>query len=193
MVGHRRTARGRRSSSRRLAMKAPCSVLMVPEGTPPELSHVVAAVDFSQPSAHAVSLATLLASRAGHTAATVVHVVDPDPLGFDAAEQHDVRQRFERFLSPLDLHDVDVRQVIEESGSVSGVALRNAVEAHASLVVVGTRGRSQAAAVLLGSESEQLIVESTIPVLVTKDRGARMSILRAILDRDFRSAAPQFS
>ena len=104
-------------------MKAPCSVLMVPEGTPPELSHVVAAADFSQPSAHAVSLATLLASRAGHSAATVVHVVNPDPLGFDAVEQQDVSQQFARFLSPLDLHDVDVRQVVEESGSVSGVAL----------------------------------------------------------------------
>lgn len=193
MVAHRRSARGRRSSSRRLAMKAPCSVLMVPEGAPPKLSHVVVAVDFSQPSAYALSMGTLLASLARHAHATAIHVVGPSPLGFDAEERRDLGFEFERFLAPLDVHDVAVRQIVEESGSVAG-ATRHQVEAiKADLVVVGTRGRSPSAAVLLGSESEQVLLESTVPVLVTKDRGGRLGILRALLDRDFRPVAASFS
>src|SRR5690606_11787454 len=65
MVGHRTNARGRRSFSRRLAIKAPCSVWMVPEGAPASISAVLVAVDLSLPSAQALSLGTLVAHRAG--------------------------------------------------------------------------------------------------------------------------------
>jgi hypothetical protein len=59
------------------------------------------------------------------------------------------------------------------------------------LLVLGTRGRSASAAVLLGSESDHALLESTIPVLVTKDRGERLGVLRALLERDF-EATPRF-
>ena len=77
MVGHRKNARGRRSFSRRLAIKAPCSVWMVPEGAPASISSVLAAVDLSLPSAQALSLATLVANKAGLDRCTVLHVLEP--------------------------------------------------------------------------------------------------------------------
>jgi nucleotide-binding universal stress UspA family protein len=192
LVGHRRTARGRRSSSRRLAMKAPCSVWMVPEGVPPRISAVLAAADFSQPSAHAVSLATLIAQRAGLGKCAVLHVIPPNVLSFDAVEQKEVGRAFERFLNPLDLHGVDIRQVVVEGGSVAGAAAHNVASNGVDLLVLGTRGRSPSAAVLLGSESEGVLLESTVPVLVTKDRGERLGILSALLGREFPTGEPQF-
>lgn len=193
MVGHRRTARGRRSSSRRLAMKAPCSLWMVPEGSPPNISGVLAAADFSQPSAHAVSLATLIASRAGHAACSVLHTLAPSLLDLDAAERHEANRAFDSFLAPLDLHGVEVQRILAESGSVAAAVNRKIDSVGANLVVVGTRGGSLSVAVLLGSESEGVLLESTVPVLVTKERGERLGILSALLDRDFRLAGPQFS
>ena len=41
------------------------------------------------------------------------------------------------------------------------------------------------AAVLLGSESEQVLMETTAPVLVVKHRGERIGLLQVLLDRDF--------
>lgn len=192
LVGHRRNARGRRSSSRRLAMKAPCSVWMVPEGSPARITRVLAAADFSQASAHAVSLATLIARRAGGAPCSVLHVLQPHSSGYDAVERSEAARAFAAFLAPLDLHGVEVRTLLEESGSVAGAVTHQIAAEGADLVVAGTRGRSLSAAILLGSESEHLLLDSTVPVLVTKDRGERIGILRALLDRDFRTAEPQF-
>lgn len=186
MVGHRRDARGRRSLSRRLAIKAPCSIWMVPEGTAPRISGVLAAVDMSLPSAQALSLATLVASRAKAAAGcTVLHVQSPSMLGFDDVERDSAAQALERFLSPLDLHGVTVTPRIEEAGSVSGPVGAIVKELGLDLVVVGTRGRSPSAAILLGSESEHVLVESKVPVLITKEPGERIGLVRALLDRDF--------
>lgn len=184
MVGHSSTARGYRSSSRRLAMKAPCSVWMVPEGAPARISHVIAAIDFSPSSARAASLATLIASRAGLGRCTLLHILEPTVLGVDAAERAELREPFERFLAPIDRHGVEVRELVRESGSVPKALLESAESEGADLIVMGTRGRSPSAAVLLGSESEAVIQTSTLPVLVTKDRGERLGLLRALLDRD---------
>jgi nucleotide-binding universal stress UspA family protein len=185
MVGHRRNARGRRSFSRRLAIKAPCSVWMVPEGAPATISSVLTAVDLSLPSAQALSLGTLIASRAGLDRCTVLHVVEPSELGYDETERVGVLRTLERFVSPLELHDVSIVPVVEESGSVAGVVSALATSVGHDLVVVGTRGRSPSAAVLLGSESEHVLVESKVPVLVTKEPGERMGVLQALLDRNF--------
>lgn len=186
MVGHRRDARGRRSLSRRLAIKAPCSVWMVPEGSPPRITGVLAAVDLSLPSAQALSLGTLVASRAkAASGCTVLHVQAPSTLGFDPVEQDSAARTLERFLSPLDLHGVTVTTRIVEAGSISGPVGALVEELGLDLVVVGTRGRSPSAAVLLGSESEHVLVESKVPVLITKEPGERIGLLRALLDRDF--------
>ena len=104
MVGHRRVARGRRSLSRRLATKAPCSVWMVPEGSHPRITGVLAAVDLSLPSAHALSLATLIAHRSGLERCTALHVQPPGRLGPAEGDRDLANRALHRFMSPLDLH-----------------------------------------------------------------------------------------
>jgi sulfate permease, SulP family len=47
IVGHQPSRSGRRSLARRLAMKAPCSVWMVPDGSPPSIRRILVPVDFS--------------------------------------------------------------------------------------------------------------------------------------------------
>jgi nucleotide-binding universal stress UspA family protein len=168
VVGHRRSSRGRRSLSRRLATKAPCSLWMVPEGSPARVTGVVAAIDFSLPSALAASVAALIARRAGLESCTALHVREPSLVGYAVAEDEHAGQAVERFLTPLDLHGVSVATVVEESGSVARSVTALVAARQLDLVVVGTRGRSPSAAVLLGSESEHVLIESTVPVLVTK-------------------------
>ena len=193
LVGHRRSRSGRRSLGRRLAMKAPCSLWMVPEGSPSKISRVLAAVDFSAPSAHALSFATLLAKRAGLVECTAVHVEEPTAVSLDGIVEQDGLRAFDQFIAPLDIHDIEIRRRIEQSGSVSSAILRVAEQEEGDLLVIGTRGRSAATAVLLGSESEQTIIETKLPVLVTKHRGERIGLLKVLLDRDFQlNTEPRF-
>ena len=157
---------------------------MVPEGSPPRISGVIAAVDLSLPSARALSMATLIARRSGLARCTALHVQPPSNLGLDGVERQAAARALDRFLSPLDLHDTEVDRRIEEAGSVAGAVGAIVAESQHDLVVVGTRGRSVSAATLLGSESEHVLVASPVPVLITKEVGERIGVVRALLDRD---------
>jgi len=178
LVGHHRGRSGRRSLARRLAMQAPCSLLMVPRGSPPSIRRILCAVDFSEHSALALSTATLIAQRAGLAECLALHVnFETQTIGREPAA-------LERFTAPLELHGVHVRPFFEQGPSVAQSAVRVAQFEQVDLIVAGTRGESRAASVLLGSVSEQLLEDTPIPLLIVKQRGERISLLEALFDRD---------
>src|SRR5262249_50243461 len=55
----------RRSLARRLAMKAPCSVWMIPEKPPATIRNILAPIDFSRRSADTLEVASGVAAAAG--------------------------------------------------------------------------------------------------------------------------------
>src|ERR1700752_110179 len=57
LVGHQPASSKQRVLARRLAMKAPCSLWMIPEDTPTSLSNILVPVDFSARSADALRTA----------------------------------------------------------------------------------------------------------------------------------------
>jgi nucleotide-binding universal stress UspA family protein len=144
-------------------------------------------VDFSRHSANALSTATALARAAGLDTCSALHVYFDTTLTASGEYSETVRGReeeaFAAFSAPLDLHGVSVRPLFEDSASVSH-AIGRAVEAGgADLVVMGTRGLGRSASVLLGSESEQTIMETRVPVLVVKEPGGRHGLLDVLLNR----------
>ncbi len=190
VIGHRKRARGRRSMARRLAMKAPCSLWLVPEGTARPVRRLMVAVDFSEPSAHAAAVAAALARRGSVGHCLVLHVRPPAAAGeaASAIARASDEQAFRRFLTPLEaeLHGVPMTTQTIESGSITGAIGRAAVSDAADVVVVATRGQTRSGTILLGGEAEQLLAESASPILVTRPRGDRPGLLEALLDRAFR-------
>jgi nucleotide-binding universal stress UspA family protein len=184
LVGHHRERSGRRSLARRLAMQAPCSLLMAPRGSLPSIRRILCAVDFSEHSALALSTATLIAQRAGLAECLALHVHSETPAAGRAPAA------FERFTAPLELHGVRVRPIFEHAPSVAQSAVRVAQFERADLIVAGTRGESRASSVLLGSVSEQLLEDTSIPLLIVKQRGERISLLEALFDRDLSGRRP---
>ena len=197
VIGHRKRARGRRSMARRLAMKAPCSLWLVPEGTARPVRRVMVAVDFSEPSAHAAAVAAALARRGRVGHCLVLHVRTTPTAAGDAGDAGDAagaiarasdEQAFRRFLTPLEaeLHGVQVSTRTIENGSITGAIGRAAIADATDVVVVATRGQTRSGTILLGGEAEQLIAECASPILVTRPRGDRPGLLEALLDRAFR-------
>jgi sulfate permease, SulP family len=200
VIGHRKRARGRRSMARRLAMKAPCSLWLVPEGTARPVRRLMVAVDFSEPSAHAAAVAAALARRGRVGHCLVLHVrTTPSAAGGAGAVATDAdaasaiarasdEQAFQRFLTPLEaeLHGVPVSTRTIENGSITGAIGRAAVGDGADVIVVATRGQTRSGTILLGGEAEQLLAESASPILVTRPRDDRPGLLEALLDRAFR-------
>jgi len=193
LVGHRPGRTGRRSMGRRLAMKAPCSLWLVPAGAPPEISRVMAATDFSDHSAYAVSVAAKVSASAGLARCWSLNVYFND-LTIGLGERNEAireirKAEFQEFLHPLDLRGVCIEPIFEESFSVAGAISVTARRVGADLVVMGTRGRSPSAAVLLGSESEQVMMESRVAVLIVKPPGERHSLLQVLLGGKLRTEA----
>jgi SulP family sulfate permease len=177
---------GKRSLARRLAMKAPCSVWMVPDGSPPSLNAILAPVDLSKPSADTLDLATALAERAGLDECCALHIYFNDALvtfeEFEEVLMENKEKAFDLFVAPINLHGVHARPLFIESAHVAQTIVNVAKERRFDLIVMGTRGRSASAAVLLGSETEQVIIDTTVPVLAVKHRGARLRLRQALAD-----------
>lgn len=62
--------------------------------------------------------------------------------------------------------DFDDSQIVLRTGRVSDAIAREAIRDSASLIVVGSRGRSRVARLLLGSTTEYVLRNATTPVLV---------------------------
>jgi sulfate permease, SulP family len=190
LLGHRQDRSARRSLARRLAMKAPCSVWLVPEGSPASVGEMLVPVDYSERAADALAMGTAIGAAAGLERCWTLHVrFNGAAATFD--EYADIElagdeEAFAIFQARINLHGVDVCPVFEESSNVARTILRVAGDKKCDLIVMGTRGRSPAASVLLGSETEQVLIETRVPVLAVKHFGSRLRLLQVLLEDRFR-------
>ncbi len=189
-VGHRRQHPMRWALARRLAMKAPCSVWLVPEGFPAFLERILVPIDFSEPAADAMRVAASMAHLNGHAECLTLHVYFNEARttfeAYGQVLQGEEVQAFHHFLEPINCHGIAIKPLFEESASVAHAIGRVAQNHGVDLVVMATRGRSRSAAVLLGSVTEETIIDTKIPLLVVKHFGARLGVLQVLLDRKFR-------
>lgn len=189
LLGHSPDTRRRRSLARRMAMKAPCSVWMVPEGAASELRRILVPIDFSDNAADAMRVATSMAKLSGHTECLALHVYFDEAVttyeGYDQVLRGQEEQAYRQFIAPIDLQGVKVTPLFEEGANVAHAIGRVAEGQGADLIVMATRGRSRSAAILLGSATEEMIIESRVPLLAVKHFGARMGVLQSLLDRKF--------
>lgn len=131
---------------------------------------VVHPTDFSDPSRNAFELACALARDYG-ARLIVLHVVAPWPALASGVpvpppdpgvQQREAKEQLDR----LEVPHADIRAERRvEVGDPAEVVLRVAREVGASLIVLGTRGRSGLGRLLMGSVAEQVVRAAECPVL----------------------------
>lgn len=198
LLGHRSDSRpGRKALVRRLTMKAPCSVWIVPDGSEPRINRLLAPIDFSDHSADALTVAADLAARVGaaeciplyvYHAVAVITYEEAAPLVYGQE-----KDAYERFIAPINLHGAKIRPMLVESEKITATIHQVAQDQKVDLKVISTRGRSRSTTVLLGSVTEGVIVEARTPVLIVKHFGAKLGLLEALLGRSFRPDTPHFN
>lgn len=189
LLGHRKSRSGQRSLARRLAMIAPCSVWMVPEGAPVSIRNIISPVDFSEHSGDSLEAAASIARAAGLTECLAAHVFfDPSSIRYDEHIDEVLQgeqKSFDDFIMGLDLHGIEVSPSIVEGNNVARTILHTASRHGCDLIVMNTRGRSRAAAILLGSTTTQVMIESPVAVLAVKHFGAMMNLFQALEQSQF--------
>ena len=176
---------------RRIARKATCSVLVLPEEYQLQADEIIVPVRDSECSVNALELACDIASATGAavTALNIFHVTAGYSRVGSSLEEHQAliaaaaEREVARLLKRVDTHGVQVacKCAPDVRGNPVPAILDVLGSGAAKAIVIGARGRTGAAGVLLGSVTEQLIRESPSPVLAVKKKGECLGILRALI------------
>jgi nucleotide-binding universal stress UspA family protein len=192
MLGRKREQSGHDSLEKQLTRKAPCSVLIVPEGSPPEITRVLCAVDFSEFSRRALDKALLYCRNLGLPALDAVHYYDL-PTGyyktglsadeFAAKLEPHLHREFDGFVASVDTGGVEVRRIVRRAGDLPKALADEVRDLGADFLVLGSHGRSATASIFIGTLPEKLIWTTDIPMLVVKEKAEGAGLMKLLLDR----------
>jgi len=157
------------SVSRACLKVAPCPVVVVREQAEPTqpFGRVIVGVDASEPSRRALRVAAKEAQVRG-AALHVIHAVHWDHLGVELvapATRQLVGWGKDLVAAELASSGVAARPVVL-TGHPSDVLVRHS--RHADLLVLGSRGHTQVAGMLLGSTSDYCTGHASCPVMVVR-------------------------
>jgi nucleotide-binding universal stress UspA family protein len=144
----------------------------------PPFDKILVPADFSEHSAEAVRTAADL-SRRYDAPLTVVHVFDPVIYALPEAYVLFTPEQLDKIVDALEARLADVKQLAADGGAVHVETrlLHGAVAAQiielagssgASLIVMGTRGRTGLSHLLLGSVAERVVRLAPCAVLTVK-------------------------
>jgi nucleotide-binding universal stress UspA family protein len=179
---------------RKITNLAPCSVLLIPEDTEANISKIMVPVDFSKYSNLALEQALSLSKAIENSKVICQHIYSV-PSGYhttgksyeDFAEimRNNALKHFERFKTEFKHHDQNLHCEFElDRDENKAVVINNSASKHKiDLMIIGSRGRTEAASILLGSIAEKLLNYSKdLPLLIVKKKGENMTFLKALLE-----------
>lgn len=190
ILGRKTGKESNRNLPLKMARKAPCSIWVIPEGAEGSVAHILAPLDFSNHSRDALEIALSIASAVDLGAISAPHVFKV-PIGYHKSGKtyeefakimkKNARDEYKEFMKGIDLKGIKVSPLFilndNPAKALQGVAKRK----KADLIVIGAKGRSLAALVLLGSVTEKLIETTHIPILAVKKKGSGMGFLEALM------------
>jgi len=174
----------------RVARRAGCSLLILPEGHHVNFSKILVPSDFSDYSKDALEKAIELAERSDKKPEVSIQNVYQVPSGYhytgktydefaEVMKDHAVKD-YEKFSSNMDFSQVQPKILysLDKNEDVIGVIYKEAKSSGSDLIVIGAKGRSGATALFIGSKAEKLIqINTDIPLLIIRPKGKRAGIM----------------
>lgn len=193
VVGRKSGLEGEGIISGKVVKLAPCSVILVPEVLPQNLQKIVVPIDYSSASKLAFEFSLFLASTIQGLKITCLNIYGI-PTGYHATGKsyeefaeimkNNSKATFQKFIENYDTKGkvIDAKFELDEKDSIAKKIYRFAVKEKASAIVIGSKGRTQVAAILLGSIAEKLIqLNAQFPLIVVKERRHNMGFLEALM------------
>ncbi len=194
VMGRKVNLPGTGVASLRLARRASCSLLIVPEGSTPRVNKLLVPSDFSDYSKDALEEAILIAKKYGNTeiicqnvfhVPTGYHFTGKSYEEFQAVMQKNAEANFGKFIKKIDTQGVKISPVytVDKDEDPVQDIVSLATELQADGIIIGAKGRTAATALFIGSMAERLIqVNDNMPLLVTRPKGKNAGILEYILE-----------
>lgn len=190
VLGRKTDAKETRRLPINLARKAPCSVMVVPEKAGYSFSNILVPVDFSEFCVSALEQAVNLAIANQISTIHCLNVFQL-PIGyyktgkseeeFTEIMMSNAKKDYERFIKNIDLKGIKVNSVFmlheKPAQAIQDVVKKERID----MLVLGTRGRNAGAGLLLGSVTEDIILNTQVPVIAVKKKGTGLSLLEVLL------------
>jgi len=190
IFGRRAGERGASSFSRRVATKARCSVLVLPDAAKPGWKRILVPARNSECSANALAAACAMGAATGSEVLCLnVYQVRSGYLSVGTSlDQHVsilgdcARRECEKLRDSVNSAGANVRiKCMSDLYRKPVPIMLNQIEAEsADLLVIGAHGRGGIAGMLLGAVTEKMIRQSDIPVLAVKRKGETIGLTRAV-------------
>lgn len=183
VIGQRAGTNAHGIMARNMARKVANHALIIPENTQPRLSRILVPIDFSEYSVRSLRMAlSIQEAMSDEVSIEAVHVyqmpnlsIHKIPKTFDQFKQiveSDRQEAFDHFMNThLDGYQEQVKlRLVEQKGpGIAGYIMDYADDNQSDLIIMGAKGHSQVARLLLGSVTEKLCsTNDHIPVLVIK-------------------------
>jgi nucleotide-binding universal stress UspA family protein len=179
IMGRKRQMGGSGVIPKRVARKAECSVLFVPERPRFGLKTLLVPTDFSAPSARAVHTANWMMEHVPESEVFLFHSCHlPSSIYYDGLAgsnmvdllQEAAEEQMEEFKAQYDAPKARVMVDAQADRSVARSVADTARDIPADMVIIGGKGRSGLAGAIIGSVTESLLqaLEDT-PVWVAKE------------------------
>jgi nucleotide-binding universal stress UspA family protein len=162
-----------------------------------EIKNILIPVDFSPPATLAVNYGVALARRF-RARVTLLHVLEPlAPLTYIRPAEADRinQERFEQserllsaLLAPEDEDDLDLKTLVR-TGVVQDEILAAIRGESADLVVMGTHGRGLIGRLFIGSVTQHLLREITVPILTVCKVDRPLALSRIIFATNLSDAS----
>lgn len=195
MVGRKVTLPGSGVGAQRLARRASCTLMIIPENSIPKVNKILVPSDFSEYSKDALEEAILISDKSGKAVEIICQNVYTVPTGyhftgktyeeFAAIMLTHAEINYKKFMRKIDTKGVTITPVYtkdEDDDPVEDI-VKKAIEVNADGIIIGAKGRTAATALFLGSLAERLIqMNDKIPMLVIRPKGKNAGILDYILE-----------
>jgi nucleotide-binding universal stress UspA family protein len=195
IIGRKVTLPGTGVISQRLARRASCSLLIIPEKAEPKMDKLLVPSDFSDYSKDALEEAILIVEKYGGKAEIVCQNVFTIPSGyhftgksyeeFTSIMLMHAEINFKKFIRNIDTKNLKITPIYTQDDDDDPVEeiIAKAKEISADGIIIGAKGRTAATALFIGSMAERLIqLNETFPLLVTRPKGKNAGILDYILE-----------
>jgi len=190
IMGRKETLQGSGSLAKGIAKKAPCSILMLQEKRPPGLpKKIMVPTDFSDHTEMIYEFSERICEDL-HAELIPVHIYQV-PHGysktgksfeeFSEIMKENASNDFKKFLQKNNHKNLECAFVLHEGGDEGEIILKEAHKNNADMILLGSRGRTKSAAILLGSVAEKLVmVNNVLPMLIFKKKGETVGFFEAL-------------
>ncbi|GAB3656182.1 universal stress protein [Echinicola sediminis] len=193
VMGRKNELEGSGALAKRIAQKAPSSVLFITEDMASNpLKKFIVPIDFSPHTGMVLEKVERFIKDKKDASIRYVHIYEV-PMGYHKTGKsyeefaeimlENAKKAFNQLVEEHKIEKYPCDFILKDDKSNADYILEAAVKHSSDVVVIGSRGRTNSAAILLGSVAEKLVQHNDkIPMLVIKKKGENMGFLEALLN-----------